>query len=139
MAHPIHPAIVHFPIACWTLSTLGDIASFWLGEPAWRISGVLLIIGTLSAIGAMITGLLDLRTIKSSGEAARIADVHLQLILAAWMLYASSLLLRLMDQRLSAPGLMGICLSILGFAVLGVAGWYGGKLVYEHGVGIGRQ
>lgn len=139
MAHPIHPAIVHFPIACWTLSTLGDVASCWLGEPAWRISGVLLIIGTVSAIGAMITGLLDLRKVESSSEAARIADVHLQLILAAWMLYASSLLLRLMEQRLSAPGLMGIGLSVLGFAVLGVAGWYGGKLVYEHGVGVGRQ
>ena len=29
MKHPLHPALVHFPIACWSLATLADIAGQW--------------------------------------------------------------------------------------------------------------
>ncbi|WP_343251093.1 DUF2231 domain-containing protein, partial [Pseudoxanthomonas sp. KAs_5_3] len=25
MRHPLHPALVHFPIACWSLATAGDL------------------------------------------------------------------------------------------------------------------
>src|SRR5690606_40767462 len=48
MKHPLHPALVHFPIACWTLATLADIGSRWWGEPAWRSAGGLLLIGARS-------------------------------------------------------------------------------------------
>lgn len=134
MAHPVHPAIVHFPIACWTISTLGDIASIWLGEPAWRISGVLLIIGTVTAVAAMATGLLELRKIDSSERVSRTADIHMQFVLAAWTFYALSLLMR-WTENLGPPGAVETALSCLGLITLFVAGWYGGKLVYEHGVG----
>jgi uncharacterized membrane protein len=121
------------------MSTIGDIASIWLGEPAWRLSGILLIIGTVTAIGAMITGLMDLRKLDQSRQVGQTVDVHMQLVLSAWVLYALSLLIRLMEQRLSAPDAVGIGLSILGLIVLMAAGWYGGKLVYEHGAGRKRR
>jgi uncharacterized membrane protein len=135
MAHPLHPAIVHFPIACWTMSTLGDIASIWWGEPAWRISGILLIIGTAIAIAAMATGLLELRKINGAEQASRTAEIHMQFVLAAWMLYGLSLLLRWMGNGNGAPSTVSIVLSALGLVTLATAGWYGGKLVYEHGIG----
>jgi len=136
MAHPAHPAFVHFPIACWTISTFGDIASFWLGAPAWQFSGILLVIGTVTAIAAMLTGLLELRSISHAESVTRTADTHIQLMLSAWVLYAISLLLRISEQRLRAPGILETGLSCLGFITLIAGGWQGGKLVYTHGAGV---
>lgn len=135
MAHPVHPAIVHFPIACWTLSTIGDVAGIWWGTLVWEVSGVLLITGTVTAIAAMATGLLELHKTKEDEQASRTAELHMQLVLAAWMLYGLSLLMRWMENRNGAPDTVGIALSVAGLITLTAAGWYGGKLVYEHGIG----
>jgi len=54
--------------------------------------------------------------------------------------YAASLFLRVDGTTLTRPGALGTALSVAGFVVLCVAGRMGGKLVYEHGVGVrGRQ
>ncbi|HEU4707708.1 MAG TPA: DUF2231 domain-containing protein [Methylophilaceae bacterium] len=139
MAHPAHPAFVHFPIACWTISTFGDIASFWLGTPAWQFSGILLVIGTVTAIAAMITGLLELRRISHAESVTRTVDTHIQLMLSAWVLYAMSLLLRISEQRLGAPGVIETGLSCFGLLIMIAGGWHGGKLVYTHGAGVGGK
>lgn len=139
MAHPLHPAVVHFPIACWTISTFGDIASVWLGRSAWEFSGILLALGIATGIAAMITGMLDFGKIAHSEEMGATADAHMQLVLTAWILYALSLLLRCTELELQAPGIAEISLSGVGWLVLLAAGWQGGKLVYVHGAGVSRS
>lgn len=37
MRHPIHPMLVHFPVATLFLATLGDIASLFMDEQVSRI------------------------------------------------------------------------------------------------------
>lgn len=118
---------------------MGDIAGIWLGETVWQLSGALLGIGTIIAIAAMIAGLLDLQKIGDDEQAGRTADIHMQLILVAWTLYAVSLFMRMEGLRPKSPGMAEILLSALGLAVLMVAGWYGGKLVYQHGVSVSKQ
>lgn len=144
MNHPLHPALVHFPIACWSLATLADIASLWLGQPAWWLAGVLMAIGTLAALAAMGAGLFELVKIDEASPALRLAHFHVLAAMAAWLAYAASLFLRLdlpMDGTtpLAAPGPLAISLSVAGFGCLAVAGWLGGTLVYGHGVGVRRD
>lgn len=134
--HPIHPAVVHFPVACWTLATIGDVSSIWLGERAWWVSGLLLAVGTVSAVAAMIAGVIELNKIDEQSQAAGVADTHMHLAFVTWTLYAISLFLRLDKFNLAAPGFIEISLSGLGLIALFVTGWLGGKLVYEHGVGV---
>ena len=138
MKHPLHPALVHFPIACWSMATLADVASLQFGEPAWRFAGVSMAIGTLAAIGAMLAGLVEFAKIDSDSPALRDANRHMLLAMAAWCCYAASLALRLDGMALTQPGTLPIGLSALGFVVLAAAGWHGGKLVYTHGVGVRR-
>jgi len=118
---------------------MGDIAGLWLGEAVRELSGALLAIGTATAIAAMVSGLLELKKISPADQASRTADMHMQLVLVAWTLYATSLFMRLQGLQLMAPGAVAILLSGLGLAVLLAAGWYGGKLVYQHGVGVRKQ
>jgi uncharacterized membrane protein len=139
MSHPLHPALVHFPIACWSLATAADVASLWLGEPAWRLAGLLLALGTLIALAAMATGFIELVKVGAEHPATRDLNRHLLLMLTAWCLYATSLFLRLQGTTLTRPDAVDLGLSVGGFIVLGIGGWFGGKLVYGHGVGVSKQ
>lgn len=136
MKHPIHPMLVHFPIATWFLATLADLASLFMNEQVGWVAGVLLVVGTITALLAMITGLVELGKIDAQSPAMKVANQHMILIMTSWSFYALSLFLRLNGTQLEQPGLLAIALSVAGFIFLCSAGWMGGKLVYEYGVGI---
>src|SRR5699024_3929686 len=54
MRHPLHPALVHFPIAGWTLAVVADFSGLFLGEAAWSWSAGLLAMGCAMAVVAML-------------------------------------------------------------------------------------
>ncbi len=139
MAHPIHPALVHFPIACWSLATIGDIAGLQWGVQVWWLSGTLLQLGLITALAAMVAGLIDLGKIAEESPAMQLANWHMRLVVSAWSLYAASLFMRLNGTTLTPPSITAIGLSVAGFLLLGVAGWLGGQLVYGHGIGVDKQ
>ncbi|HET7360021.1 MAG TPA: DUF2231 domain-containing protein [Rhodanobacteraceae bacterium] len=135
MRHPLHPALVHFPVACWSLATAADLASLYFGRPAWWLAGVLMALGTICALPAMLAGLLELARIPEDSPAVATVNRHMVMAMVAFALYAASLLLRLQGMRLAAPGPLEIALGVLGFGCLGYVGWLGGKLVYGHRLG----
>lgn len=134
MSHPLHPALVHFPIASWSLATAADLLGLVIGAPAWPFAGLLHVIGSVSALAAMAAGFADLLALPPEHAATRDAQRHLFWVSAAWSAYAASLLLRLDGLSLRPPGTAALVLSVAGFAALAVAGWFGGRLVYAHGV-----
>ena len=138
MTHPVHPAVVHFPVACWSLATLADLASLRWGEPAWMFAGMLLVIGTLGGLAAMASGLPELRKLAADDPAGTDLNRHIGLVMTAWCLYATSLVLRLHGTTLQAPDASAISLGVAGFIVLVAGGWFGGKLAHRHGIG-GRR
>lgn|SRR5690606_38540355 len=136
MKHPIHPILVHFPIATWVIATFCDVVGLFRdSELINQVAGVLLIIGTITALFAMVAGLMELAKIDQKSPAMKIANQHMLLMMVSWSLYATSLFLRLEGTQLVQPGLIAAALSITGLIVLCVAGWLGGRLVYEYGVG----
>lgn len=139
MAHPIHPAIVHFPIACLTLGTAADVSSIWMNERVWQAAGWLLIIGIASVVPAMLSGLFELRKVKGKNGADRVAELHIQCVLLTFTLYGASLFLRLEKLQLTAPGPIELALSGLGWIALIATGWFGARLVYEHRIGVSEK
>lgn len=138
MSHPLHPALVHFPIAGWSLATFADVASLWFGEPAWRFAAVLMGVGCLAALAAMAAGLWEFAKLPERSAALPVANRHMLFALAAFCAYATSLLLRYGQHQWHAPGIPALIASAIGFVLLGVTGWLGGQLVYAHGVGVSR-
>ncbi|GAA5073435.1 DUF2231 domain-containing protein [Lysobacter panacisoli] len=136
MRHPLHPALVHFPIATWSLATAGDLASLLWGEPAWRFAGISIVVGTLTALAAMAAGFIELLKVGANSPASRDVNRHMLLMMATWCCYAASLFARLDGTTLTRPDALGIALSATGFVVMCFAGRIGGKLVYEHGIGV---
>lgn len=133
--HPLHPALVHFPVACWSLGTLADLASLHFGADAARLGWVLLLAGTGIALPAAAAGLYEFARIPADSPAMRTAWTHMGAMLAAFALYATSLLLRV--GHLDAPqvGTGSLALDVAGFIALAIGGWQGGRLVYHHGTG----
>src|SRR3546814_19406485 len=99
--HPLHPALVHFPVACWSLATIADVASLWIGQPAWWLAGVLMVIGTIAAVAAMGAGLFEFASIAEGRQALADARRHMLMAKAAGVAYAASLLLRLAGNHLA--------------------------------------
>ncbi len=132
--HPLHPTMVHFPIACLMLVVGSDALFLFIGDPFWaRTSLWLAGIGALGGWVASIAGLTDLVTVK------RIRDMILgwcHAILAVMMLSLASLnwLWRYLNPTDLLPWAVGLTLMTAGLIVL--AGILGGMLVYDEAVGV---
>jgi len=57
--HPLHPALVHFPIALWMAAVLWDLVGWWQSSDPlwWQMSYWCLALGLAAALPAIATGL----------------------------------------------------------------------------------
>lgn len=136
MKQPLHPALVHFPVACWTLGTLADFGGLWWARwPLWQPAFWLLVVGCATGLLAAAAGFHELVRLPVEHPAARDASRHMLLALGAWVAYAASLFLRLDGTTPVAPDTLALGTSAVGFLLLVGAGHMGGRLVYVHGAG----
>jgi uncharacterized membrane protein len=124
MKHPAHPALVHFPIVCWSLASLADGAALF----AWPVqlqllAAVLLAIGCALGLLAAAAGFVELLKLPEGHPAERTVTIHMSLALTSWCLYAGSLFLRIEQQHLIAPNVWALLLSGLGLLMLLATGW----------------
>lgn len=131
--------LAHFPVACWSLATIADIASPRYGPPAWHFAGTLLWIGALIAVPTIFVGVFELILIPKEPAPVRAGFMHMGIMLVAFLLYLMSLLLRVHQGHIIPPGIAARTFSVIGFACLLVGGWLGGTLVYGHGAGGDRK
>ena len=136
--HPVHPMLVHFPIALWTVAVAAYVVS------AAEVSELADIIARFGNIGgltmsmlAMVAGLLELGSIDSQSEAMRVATWHMMIMATAWVCFLLALLVSIsagLDH--AAAQMSAAACALVGFVLMGVGGWYGGRLVYEFGVAV---
>lgn len=146
--HPLHPIAVHFPVVLLVGGVLVDIVSAWLF--AWRKAGFFhLVLGTVGALAALLTGTLDARSVPAGG-----ADTLLQLhtllailaTLAFGLMLAGRIYFRMRHTASGAPGdpeanvpasraAAYFALAAAGLVLMVAAGYTGGELVYGQGVG----
>lgn len=132
--HPIHPALVHFPLGLLLTATIVDVAH-WTGiwpEPQFAVW--LMAAGLIAALPTMAAGLYDFAKLDEAivPHALR----HMGAMALAWLGYAVALYLR--REGLAAatdPSTASLAASIASALLLGLGGWLGGELVYRHGAG----
>jgi uncharacterized membrane protein len=135
--HPLHPMLVHFPVACWIIGVGADLFGSASGHVGWWNFGfVCLNIGLVTGIVAILAGFLEFALLPNQHPARDTATLHMTWALAAWLLFAFSLLLR-SGSAAGRPSLWATAASLGGLAAMLVAGWLGGRLVYRFGVGVG--
>lgn len=133
-AHPIHPAVVHFPFGLLLTSAIVDVAHLSGLWPEPRFGAWLMAAGLLSGLVAVAAGLWDFR--RLSPELVPYAMRHMGAMAAAWLGYAIALYLRRGVLTTTAePSAASVGLAFASAIVLSVGGWLGGELVYRYGAG----
>ena len=132
--HPIHVMMVHFPIA-FVIATFGvDLFYWWSGDPFWVRVGLWSAGFTfVTGVAASIVGTAELLLVRG----IRMREASWSHAVAAMTLVAiagANWGLRLVDPESVLPH--GLALSALASVMAGFAGWHGGKLVFDHGIGI---
>ena len=140
--HPLHPMLVHFPIALLSTSVFFDLlASRWRPDECRIASLYTLAAGVAGAALAVISGHLAEEAVEHSGIPERVLELHEGLGFATFWVFAGLLGLRL------AAGLglirerrsLSVAAGIAGVIVLLIASYFGGSLVYDHGAGMSLQ
>ena len=134
VGHPIHVMMVHFPIA-FVIATLGvDIFYWWSGDVFWVRVGLWAAgFSFWSGVAASIVGTAELLLVRG----IRVREASWSHAVAAMTLVAitgANWGVRLAYPESILPH--GLALSGLASVMAGFAGWHGGKLVFDHGIGI---
>jgi uncharacterized membrane protein len=129
--HPIHPMLIPLPIGLWLFSFVCDLVRVFGGtDPAWEVVALYTMVGGIvGAVVAAVPGLIDLLSL--TGHLRQIALRHMAINLTVVVLYIINAWL-----RVDRPDGWLVWLSLLAIALLGASGWLGGKMVYEHAVGV---
>lgn len=139
--HPVHPMLVAFPIGLWTTSFVVDVIFYFCRNTSLMlISKVMLAAGLVGGIAAAVPGIIDWLAIKNV-KVKSIANWHARLNIIAIIVFAISLYFRMrmgahwVNYHMRVP----VLVSFLGIVLIGISGWLGGAMSFEHGVGVAPQ
>lgn len=132
--HPLHPTLIHFPVAALIGLVASDAGYLYSGDEFWaRASLWLAGVGALGGWFAGAAGLLDLMIVRS-----------IRNLITAWCHSIVAVMLLSMATlnwffRLGSPTDLlpwGFTMSVVTAGMIALAGILGGQLVYEHAVGV---
>ena len=136
---PLHPAIVHFPIALFLLAGLFGAVSIFIKRDFWRDMAVKsLIAGVIFSPLAIITGLVEEQNIAHNEAIHEIMVLH-KFIGVAILFYYQGLLVWYWIRRKIIGNkeyiTWAFCL-LLGSLLTLYQGYLGGKMVFKEGAGV---
>lgn len=133
--HPIHPILVTFPVAFFTGTLIFDILALANSRYDFAFAASCMqITGVVSALLAAVPGIIDyFFTVPPNSSGKKRATQHgLLNVLNVVIFFAAWLLKR----NLAAPAAVILAMEVVGFVILGIAGWMGGTLVYRNQIGV---
>ena len=142
LKHPLHPIIVHVPMAMWPSALIFDLLSQWQigGNAMVRLSFYAIIFGLVASFLAVPTGVLDWSGIKKEKPAWKIGLYHMMLNLVAALLFAINFGLRMQDFReATTVARIPLALSLIGTGLLIGSAYLGGRMVYDYGISVARM
>lgn len=132
MGHPLHPQLIVMPAALLPFSLILDALHAGTRDQSYADAAYYTMMGGfVGGIGAGLAGAADYGTIPSNSKAKHIGRLHGVMNVAMLALTGLNLLMR---RRRRSAGTLPMMLSLITTAGLTVSAWYGGHLVYHHGM-----
>jgi uncharacterized membrane protein/nitrite reductase/ring-hydroxylating ferredoxin subunit len=137
--HPIHPALIPFPIAFLYGALIFDALGVVTDRTAlWTTGGHLAIAGIIAGVIAALPGLIDyLYTVPPNSSGKTRATKHLTVNLSALALMAVAVTLR--PESPLPPNLTALVLEAVAIALLTAGGWLGGTLVSRNQISVDHR
>ena len=132
---PLHPMLVHFPIALYPTSVVFDALSHLSedGNPFVVGAFSLIVIALVVSALAVAAGFADFLPIENGTRTWRVAVLHMTVQLVTAGLFLANAVLRGRDLDVTATPTGPIVLSAVGLLTLTLGAALGGELVYRHG------
>lgn len=137
--HPIHPALIPFPLA-FLIGAFGfNTAGIVFDDVALHHTGAwLTVAGIAGALLAAVPGFIDyLYTVPPNSTGKRRATKHMIVNLSAVVLFALSLAIRGGIGSEAAP--LNVLIELGGVALLTAGGWMGGVLVGRNQISVDHR
>jgi nitrite reductase/ring-hydroxylating ferredoxin subunit/uncharacterized membrane protein len=132
LGEPLHVVMTDVPIGAWTVAMVFDALAMMDSRYEFALAAdTSIAIGLAGAAGAAITGVTDWSDVDP--PARRLGLIHGLLNIGATTLFATSLIMRKRKARNAGRGF-----AALGYALMTFSAHLGGKMVYEHRVGVDR-
>ena len=139
----LHPLLVHFPIGLIGAAALFDAVSLAAGQRAVarRIATGLYLAGSAALVAAYFTGRGDAELVRIPGPAHALVDEHWTWALRTTVYVCALALgrvgLELSGRVVTRRGWLAVAAAgLAGLLLLFQAAERGGRLVYQHGVGV---
>lgn len=134
MNTPLHPLIVHFPIAMLLLGVIAQIVAFWKRDFFDKLATYLFTGGLITGIAAYVSGEEGERFAKIRfGATKSLIETHAALALATLLVFGVIAALKLIRsiRQIRAVSAVVLVLSLIGGGLIAATGHYGGKIVYN--------
>lgn len=135
MVYPVHPAIVHFPIAAWTPTPILDAVAIATLRPSLeRLSADLVLVGLVTAVVALAAGVLDAIRGRPGPAAKADLSAHVLAMSCAVSAFALGALVEpgVTESGAALSAWMRLGLNGAGAMVLLIGGHLGARLVHQH-------
>jgi uncharacterized membrane protein len=131
--HPVHPMLVTLPLGLWVFAIVCYAVYLLSGAGVWRTVALYSLGGGIvGAVSAAAAGLFDYLSLPKS-KVQTTALSHMVVNVVALTIFTIALILAIVWE---GHEVVPFLLLVVGGLVLGVGGWLGGALVYEHGVAV---
>ncbi len=132
MGHPLHPQMIVMPAGLLPFSLLLDAMHAATRDQSYADAAYYTMMGGfIGGLAAGAAGAADYGTIPSDSKAKEMGRLHG--VMNVGLLALTGLNLMMRRKRRSA-GALPMVLSLITTAGLTVSAWYGGHLVYHHGM-----
>lgn len=137
LKHPLHPLLVHLPIAAFTLSLILTIAV--QSDLSWQrhAASVAAIVGIVTGLLAAVAGLADWSAIRRDSPAKQVGLFHMILNVTVVILFIAAVVMDRASGRQPRPEILTIMIVAMG--LLALSGYLGGEMVYNQGIAVGRH
>lgn len=136
----IHPLLVHFAIALTMTAALAYVLAWIPAASRWRASLTpaadwMLAFAALAVVATVAAGFQAYYSVAHDGPSHAAMTTHRN-----WAVPTGVAILALSGwrwfRRLSPPSALFTTLIVAGAVLIAVTGWWGGKLVFAHGLGV---
>lgn len=136
----IHPVLVHFTYALLTLSALSLFAVSLQPTGGWRdtlksAGDWMLFFGAVAAIATVAAGFQAFYSVAHDGPSHAAMTTHRNFAVPTIVALLALALWRY-KKRSQKPGVLFSALFLVATGFLAVTAWWGGRLVYHHGLGV---
>jgi uncharacterized membrane protein len=129
---PLHPILVHFPIAFWLAVPLLDGAALVAGTAPWRnMANGAAILGIVIGAAAIVTGLLDYLQPSLAGIDLKLAARHGVRTTLAWFAFAARAVAGALLPFAAWSLILCLALDVLGSTLLVQGVYFGTRQVYQ--------